>query len=128
MNTSGTSRARITPALVFAVCAIGVTSSAGAHARAEAPKASANPLTASAADQTKIRTVVIPVEGMSCVACVATIKKALAAIDGVTEVHVDLVERSARVRFDSSRVSPPRLVDAINKLGYRAGVPAEVGS
>lgn len=35
-----------------------------------------------------MKTVVIPVEGMSCAACTARIKKSLASIDGVGEVEV----------------------------------------
>lgn len=72
-----------------------------------------------------LRTVVIPVEGMSCVACAARIKKTLAAIEGVGHVEVSLGERRARVAFDSSRVSPERLVAAINGLGYHASAPAD---
>lgn len=73
-----------------------------------------------------MKTVLIPVEGMSCVACAASVKKALTSLGGVSKVEVNLAERNARVRFDSTRVSPDRLVAAINGLGYRAGVPAEV--
>lgn len=105
---------------------IGATFTDGAHARAEQSNASAGQPAATAPEQTKIKTVVIPVEGMSCVACTARVKKTLASIGGISEVRVNLVERNARVRFDSTRVSPDRLVDAINRLGYRAGVPAEV--
>ena len=72
-----------------------------------------------------LTTVVIPVEGMSCVACAARVKKTLAAIDGVGHAEVSLGERRARVSFDSSRVSPQLLVAAINGLGYHAGAPAE---
>jgi Cu+-exporting ATPase len=98
----------------------------GAHAGAESTKADAEPAAARAAEPTASKTVVIPVEGMSCMACVARVKKALGAVAGVTEVRVNLVERNARVKFDSSRVSPDRLADAINRLGYHAGTPIEV--
>lgn len=81
--------------------------------------------TPAANQEANLTTVVIPVEGMSCVSCAARIKKTLAAIDGVAHVEVSLGERSARVRFDSSRVSPDRLAAAINGLGYHAGAPAE---
>lgn len=128
MNTPRTPHARATPVLVLVLCVVGATPLAGAAATAEAPSAGAGAAGAAAREQTNLKTVVIPVEGMTCIACLATVKKTLAAIDGVTDVRVSLVERSARVRFDSSRVSPARLVDAIDKLGYRAGVPAEVGS
>lgn len=75
--------------------------------------------------EANLTTVVIPVEGMSCVSCAARIKKTLSAIDGVGHVKVSLGERNARVGYDSSRVSPDRLVAAINSLGYHAGAPAE---
>src|SRR5438132_8198535 len=41
--------------------------------------------------------VIIPVEGMSCSACVARVKKALRAVKGVKEVHVSLEKREAQV-------------------------------
>jgi copper chaperone CopZ len=70
-----------------------------------------------------IQTVRIPVEGMSCVACAANVKKTLVAIGGVEEVEVHLGERNARVRFNSRQITPDRLVAAINGLGYSAGTP-----
>jgi copper chaperone CopZ len=72
-----------------------------------------------------LRTVLIPVEGMACVACAASVKRALKAIDGVSEVEVNLERRSARVTYAPDKVAPDRLVAAINKLGYRAGTPKE---
>jgi Cu+-exporting ATPase len=80
--------------------------------------------TANEAADTK--TVLIPVEGMSCAACVARVKKALASVVGVFDVEVSLAERRARVRFDPARASADQLVAAINALGYRAGLPTEV--
>lgn len=75
--------------------------------------------------EANLTTVVIPVEGMSCVSCAARIKKTLASMNGVGDVEVSLGERRARVRFDPSRVSPDRLAAAINDLGYHAGTPVE---
>ena len=81
--------------------------------------------TPAAHQEAALTTVVIPVEGMSCIACAARIKKTLASIEGVGHVEVSLGERRARVRFDSSRVSPERFVAAIGGLGYHAGAPVE---
>lgn len=75
--------------------------------------------------QSSMKTVVIQVEGMSCVACAARVKKTLTSIAGVGDVQVSLAERNARVRFDPSRLAPDRLVAAINGLGYNAGTPTE---
>src|SRR5438128_10274267 len=67
--------------------------------------------------------VIIPVEGMSCVSCAATVKKTLQTIAGVAEVEVSLEHRTARIRYVDGKVSPDQLVAAINRLGYRAGLP-----
>lgn len=75
--------------------------------------------------QINLKAVVIPVEGMSCIACVASVKKTLTAIAGVGEVEVSLTERNVRVHFDPSRLAPARLVAEINALGYHAGIPTE---
>ena len=72
-----------------------------------------------------MKTVIIPIEGMSCGACAARVKRTLTSIDGVADVEVNLAERNARVRFAPSKLSPDRLVSAVNGLGYQAGAPAE---
>lgn len=72
------------------------------------------------------RAVTIPVEGMTCAACAARVKQALASMDGVSEVEVSLAERTARVRFDPSRRSPDELVAAIEGLGYPAAAAKEL--
>lgn len=75
--------------------------------------------------EANMKTVIIPVGGMSCAACTARIKKALSSIDGVAEVEVNLEKRNARVRYAPSKLAPDRLVAAINGLGYQAGTPTE---
>lgn len=73
-----------------------------------------------------MKTVRIPVEGMSCSACVASIKTALSELDGVFRVDVDLGQRVARVQFSPAKVSSAAIVAKINDLGYRAGPATEV--
>ena len=82
--------------------------------------------TAPTGQQVRSKTVTIAIEGMSCVACAARVKKALVAIDGVSDVEVSLADRYARVRYAASKLAPDRLVTAINELGYRASAPTEV--
>ena len=76
-------------------------------------------------EEANMKTVVIPVEGMSCAACAARIKKTLTSIGGVADVEVSLGGRNARVRFDPGSLSPDWIVAAINGLGYHAVAPAE---
>lgn len=79
----------------------------------------------SATEEANLKTVIIPIEGMSCAACAARVKKALTSIDGVADVEVNLADRNARVRFAPSKLSPDRLVSAVNGLGYHASTPTE---
>jgi copper chaperone CopZ len=68
---------------------------------------------------------IIAVEGMSCGACAARVKGTLKEIDGVAAVEVSLADRNVRVRYAKEKVTPERLAEAINKLGYKAAVPVQ---
>lgn len=72
------------------------------------------------------RKVTVPIEGMSCMSCVANIKKTLSTMDGVTKVEVSLLNKNAMVTFDPDKVTTEQLQKAINKLGYKAGKPQEI--
>lgn len=78
-------------------------------------------LKAQASDPPQVKTVNIPVEGMSCVSCAARVKRTLKGIGGVQFVEVSLERREATVRFSPDKVTPERLEAAINALGYKAG-------
>ncbi|MEW9920901.1 heavy metal translocating P-type ATPase [Marimonas sp. MJW-29] len=57
------------------------------------------------------------IEGMSCASCVGRVEKTLAALEGVSDVSVNLASESARLSVDG----PTRLQDAaqaLDKLGY----------
>ena len=74
------------------------------------------------------KAVIIPVDGLICVACAARIKQTLQAIDGVSDVRVDLEHRSVRVQYRETKTSIDSLVAAINGLGYKAGKPSPADS
>lgn len=76
--------------------------------------------------QPSLKTVDIPVEGMTCVLCAATVKKTVRSLDGVSSVEVSLEKRTARVTYAIGTISPDRIVAAVDQLGYKAGTPREV--
>lgn len=80
-------------------------------------------VSASAAVTGQIKTLRIPVQGMTCAVCAANVKKALQSVKGVQEAVIDLERREARVRYSDGKVSPEQLVAVINQLGYKAGTP-----
>lgn len=68
----------------------------------------------------------IPIEGMSCMSCVATVKKTLSDIEGVSEVKVSLENKKTTLRLNPQKISLDTIQQAINKLGYKAGKPQEL--
>ena len=58
------------------------------------------------------------VTGMSCQGCVASVTRVLKAVPGVESVDVTLKPGQATVRYDASKVAPPRLKSAIEDAGY----------
>src|SRR6185369_7910319 len=65
-------------------------------------------------------TVRIPVSGMTCAACSARVQRALEKEPGVEDANVNLMMKTATVRFDASAVTPEHLVEAIKATGYGA--------
>ena len=67
----------------------------------------------------------IPVDGIGCVACAASVKSAMKALPGVVGVEVNLEKRNARVTYLANILTPDRIVAAIDRLGYTAGMPKD---
>src|SRR5438093_11260933 len=82
----------------------------------------------SATTSAETKAVIIPVDGLICVVCAARIKQTLQAIDGVSDVTVDLEHRNVRVQYRETKTSVDSLVAAINGLGYKAGKPRPLDS
>jgi copper chaperone CopZ len=59
----------------------------------------------------------IQISGMTCANCVRHVTEALAAIEGVADVHVDLSSGSAS--FSSADAVPRRVLEsALDEAGY----------
>ena len=56
------------------------------------------------------------IEGMSCGHCVASVKNALEATDGVAVEHVEIGK--AQVQVDTAQVSAAQLATVIEDLGF----------
>lgn len=65
----------------------------------------------------------IPVEGMTCAACAARVKRTLQGLDGVIRAEVSLTERNVKVEYIDKKLSSQNIVAAINALGYKARAP-----
>ena len=72
----------------------------------------------------KENSISFPVTGMTCAACQARVQRALSVEPGVIEATVNLLTRSAAVRYDPGAVSPQDLIAAVRATGYDAELPA----
>ena len=61
---------------------------------------------------------------MTCAACANRIEKKLNRLDGVTAT-VNYATEKANVTFDTARISPDQLVEAVESIGYGAVVPQD---
>ncbi|GAB6065288.1 heavy-metal-associated domain-containing protein [Aquifex pyrophilus] len=60
----------------------------------------------------------IKIEGMTCMHCVNTVKRALQNIEGVSEVEVSLEEKKAHVKLEKE-VPYETLKSAVEEWGYK---------
>lgn len=60
----------------------------------------------------------IKIEGMMCGHCQANVEKSIAAVDGVSEVKVDLEAKQATVTFDPSVAGLEAIKAAVKDAGY----------
>lgn len=68
-----------------------------------------------------METAVLKVKGMTCMGCVASVKRVLQAIDGVKAVDVSLGEARATLQYDGAVTGPARFKAAVEEAGYEVG-------
>ncbi|MGB2960065.1 MAG: heavy metal translocating P-type ATPase [Bacteroidota bacterium] len=75
-----------------------------------------------------VRSLTLPVEGMTCASCVLRVEKAIKKVEGVADAAVNLAGENVRVEFDPTRVSVGQLQDAVAGSGYTLVTPKEAES
>ncbi|MDR1934572.1 MAG: heavy metal translocating P-type ATPase, partial [Candidatus Accumulibacter sp.] len=68
------------------------------------------------------RTLILPVQGMTCAACAATIERALDKLPGV-RASVNFAAEKVRIEYQAARATPAQLVERIEKAGF--SIPAQ---
>jgi Cu+-exporting ATPase len=64
------------------------------------------------------KNVTLKITGMHCATCVATVEKALLALDGVREATANLNTETASVRYDPETVTVTEMENAVEAAGY----------
>lgn len=60
------------------------------------------------------------IEGMTCASCAARIEKVVGKIEGVSSVTVNLATEKMNVEFDENKISSNDILNAVDKVGYKA--------
>jgi len=86
---------------------------------AERPTATATePSSAHSVPSDGTREVLLPITGMTCANCVATVERTLRKQPGVEEVGVNYASERASVRFDPALVTLEDMAAAVERAGY----------
>ena len=73
----------------------------------------------------KTKQIILPIEGMTCANCAATIERNLKKVHGVQEASVNLSSERAIVGFDEEKATVEEFVERIRRAGYDVSI-AEV--
>ena len=84
------------------------------------------PITKEQIKPVMVQKVKMPIDGMVCMACQSTVKKAIKSLNGVTNVEVSLENKNAIISYYPNQVKPEQIQKAVNDKGYTAGKPQEV--
>jgi copper chaperone CopZ len=73
----------------------------------------------------KTQRITIPIEELSCGGGGSLqIERALARVPGVVYVYVNPVTEMSYVQYDPTRTDQAQLMQAVERAGFRAGVPS----
>jgi len=67
---------------------------------------------------TETKHLTLPITGMTCANCVATVERNLKKVDGVTGAVVNLSSERATVEFDPTLVFLPEIIGRVERAGY----------
>jgi Cu+-exporting ATPase len=65
--------------------------------------------------------IVLPIEGMSCASCAATVQEALSNATGVATATVNYATARAAVDYDAAQTNVAELIQTVRTAGYDAG-------
>ncbi|XP_063413159.1 copper-transporting ATPase 1-like isoform X2 [Mytilus trossulus] len=81
-----------------------------------------HPATTDARVDNSENSVEISVKGMTCMSCVRNIESSISRVNGVNQISVSLENEKATVMYDSVKISPNQIAEAIDDMGFEANV------
>ncbi|HZI22762.1 MAG TPA: heavy metal translocating P-type ATPase [Gemmatimonadales bacterium] len=65
--------------------------------------------------------IVLPIEGMSCASCAATVQEALGSVGGVADATVNYATAKAAIDYDDAQTTVAELIKTVRAAGYDCG-------
>src|SRR5216117_1713485 len=65
--------------------------------------------------------IVLPIEGMTCASCAATVQEALASATGVASAGVNFATNKAAIEYDAAQTNVAQLIKTVREAGYNCG-------
>src|SRR6267378_170978 len=65
--------------------------------------------------------IILPIEGMTCASCAATVQEALAGATGVTSAGVNFATNKAAIEYDAAQTNVAQLIKTVREAGYNCG-------
>ncbi|HKC41223.1 MAG TPA: copper-translocating P-type ATPase [Gemmatimonadales bacterium] len=65
--------------------------------------------------------IVLPIEGMTCASCAATVQEALTGATGVTSSGVNFATNKAAIEYDAAQTNVAQLIKTVREAGYNCG-------
>lgn len=72
----------------------------------------------------KVKTVTLPVDGMTCAACVARVEKTLKKMEGVDNAVVNLATEKVTIQFGKPDIDFSKIAAAVEDAGYKIDLTA----
>src|SRR5690606_17093489 len=66
--------------------------------------------------------VTLPILGMTCANCVASVERGLSKVEGVDAATVNLSSERASVSYDPDKTGIPALVEQVRQTGYEVAL------
>ena len=64
-----------------------------------------------------IKSLTLPVEGMTCASCVMRVEKALKKVEGIGEVNVNLATEKVTLSYDPSLADVSKFTQVVRRCG-----------
>ena len=65
--------------------------------------------------------IVLPIEGMTCASCAATVQAALTGTTGVSSAGVNFATNKAAIAYDDGQTNVAQLIKTVREAGYNCG-------